>query len=82
MDKGAPLMAPRPVYGRIEPAMPKRYVVKPGAKMGGVSTFDVVDTQDGAAVHNSFLKSECLKRAKKYNAQETAIPGGFNKRHK
>lgn len=82
METRAVVMATRSIFGRVEPAMPKRYVVKDGPRMGGIPTFDVVDTQDDTSTFNSFLKTECLRRAKKYNDQEAAIPGGFNKRRK
>lgn len=63
--------------------MTKRYKVeqRPGFT-DGKRVYEVIDTQTNRAAFDSLLKSDCLKRARKLNANEAAYAGGFNGRRK
>lgn len=63
--------------------MSKRYSVKPGPGFqNGVRVYEVIDAQTGKVAYDSVMKTACLEKARKLNAQEAAIPGGFNGRRK
>ena len=63
--------------------MPKRYKVEQRKGfIGGQRLFEVIDTQTDRVAFDSNLKADCLKHARKLNANEAAYAGGFNPRRK